>query len=161
MENIARLYNCVRCHHQVTICSHCDRGNIYCGKSCADSARRTSLGAAGRRYQNTHRGRLKHAERQRRYRTKHKKVTHQGSPEAPSNDPLSTRSEAPSSVADVEDIEGVEGVKGVGDEAIRCHFCGRLCSDYLRLDYLHRTTPPLASDRKIIHWPSKLRAQAP
>ncbi len=158
MENTARLYNCVRCNHQVTICSHCDRGNIYCGNSCADSARRTSLRAAGRRYQSTRRGRLKHAERQRRYRSRSNKVTHQGSPETPSNDPLTTRAEAPSSVTGGEDIEGI---KGVEDEAIRCHFCGRLCSDSLRLDYLHRTTPPLASDRKIIHWSSKLRAQAP
>ena len=161
MENTARLYNCVRCHRQVTICSHCDRGNIYCGTSCANLTRRESLKAAGRRYQGSRRGRFKHAERQHRYRSRSKKVTHQGSPEAPSSDPLSTRSEAPSSVTDVEDIKGVEGVKGVGDEAIRCHFCGRLCSDSLRLDFLHRTTPSLASDRTVIHLLSTLRAQAP
>ena len=149
MENIARLYNCARCHRQVTICSHCDRGNIYCGKSCADRARSTSLRAAGKRYQRTRRGRFNHAERQRRYRSRSKKVTHQGSLELPANDPLTTRSEAPSSVVVVE------------DEAIRCHFCGRLCSGFLRLEYLHRTAPSLASDRKVIHLPSKLRAQAP
>jgi len=149
MENTARLYNCVRCHCQVTICSHCDRGNIYCGTSCANLTRRESLKAAGRRYQGSRRGRLKHAERQHHYRSRSKKVTHQGSPETPSNDPLTTRSEAP------------ESVVGIEDEVIRCHFCGRLCSDSLRLDYLHRTTPPLAFDRKIIHWPSKLRGQAP
>jgi len=158
MEPSARLYNCAGCHRQVVICSDCDRGNIYCAGGCAQAARNLSLRAAGKRYQRTRRGRLKHAERQRRYRSKHKKVTHQGSPEAPSNDPLSTRSETPLSVADVEDIKGVEGVV---DEAIRCHFCGRLCSDFLRRDYLHRTTPSLASDRKIIHWSSRLRAQAP
>jgi hypothetical protein len=76
-------------------------------------------------------------------------VTHQGSPEPPPSDPLITRSEKPESVVVIE------------NKAIRCHFCGRLCSDSLRLDYLHRTTPPQASDRRIIHWPSKLRAQAP
>ena len=149
MENSARLYNCVRCHNQVTICSHCDRGNIYCGKSCADSARRTSLRAAGRRYQNTRRGRLKHADRQRHYRSRSKKVTHHSSPETSASDPLITRSEQPEPVVVIE------------NKAIRCDFCGRLCSDYLRLDYLHRTPPFLASDRNIIHWPSKLRAQAP
>ena len=26
----ARLYNCVRCHCQAIICSHCDYGNRYC-----------------------------------------------------------------------------------------------------------------------------------
>jgi hypothetical protein len=149
MENTARLYNCARCRCQVTICSHCDRGNIYCGKSCADLVRGTSLRAAGKRYQRTRRGRFKHAERQRRYRAKHKKVTHQGSPEPPTNDPLATRSEAPLLLAIIE------------DEGIRCHFCGRLCGDFLRLEYLHRTAPPLASDRKVIHLPSKLWAQAP
>jgi len=51
----------------------------------------------------------------------------------------------------------LKGVEGVGDEAIRCHFCGRLCSDSLRLDYLHRTTPSQTSDRKITHWLSTLR----
>jgi hypothetical protein len=75
MENTARLYNCVRCHRQVTICSHCDRGNIYCGKSCADLARSTSLKAAGKRYQRTRRGRFNHAERQRAYRDRHLKLT--------------------------------------------------------------------------------------
>lgn len=149
MENTARLYNCARCHCLVVICSYCDRGNIYCEKGCALAARRESLRAAGKRYQNTHRGRLKHAERQRGYRSKAKKVTHQATPEAPSNAPLTPRSEALSSVVDVE------------NEAIRCHFCGRLCSEFLRLDYLHRTTPSPASDRNIIHWPLKLRAQAP
>ena len=149
MENTARLYNCARCHSQVTICSHCDRGNIYCGKSCADLARSTSLKAAGKRYQRTRRGRFKHAERQRRYRSRCKKVTHQGSSEPPTNDPLTARSEAPLSLDIIE------------DEGIRCHFCGRLCSAFLRLEYLHTTASSLASDRKVIHLPSKLRAQAP
>ena len=79
---------------------------------------RTSLRAAGKRYQRTRRGRFKHAERQRRYRSRRKKVTHQGSPEPPTNDPLATRSEAPLLLAIIE------------DEGIRCHFCGRLCSDF-------------------------------
>ena len=149
MENTARLYNCARCHCQVVICSHCDRSNIYCSKSCAGLARKASLNAAGKRYQNTRRGRSNHAERQHRYRTRYKKVTHQGSPEPSSNDPLATWSETLASVATTE----VEG--------IRCHFCGRLCSAFLRLEYLHRTAPSLVSDRNIIHLPSKLWAQAP
>ena len=149
MENTARLYNCARCHCQVTICSYCDRGNLYCDKRCALIAREESLRAAGKRYQRTRRGRFKHAERQRHYRSRREKVTHQGSLELPTNDPLTTRSEAPLSLAIIE------------DEGIRCHFCGRLCSAFLRLEYLHRTAPSLASDRKVIHLPSKLRAQAP
>ena len=141
MERSARLYNCARCHHQVMICSHCDRGNIYCSKSCAEQTRNRSLRAAGKRYQSTRHGRFKHAERQHRYRSRRKKVTHQGSPEPPSNDPLDPRPEAPASVAITE------------VEHIRCHFCGRLCSPFLRLDFMHRTHLPLASDQKAIYRP--------
>ncbi len=149
MENTARLYNCARCHCQAIICSYCDRGNIYCGKSCADLARKVSLNAAGKRYQNTHNGRLKHAERQCQYRSSCKKVTHQGSPELPPNDPLPPRSETPASVATTE----VEG--------IHCHFCGCLCSPFLRLDFLHRVPSFPASDRKVIQRSSRFWAQAP
>lgn len=149
METTARLYHCARCHCQVIICSHCDRGNIYCGKSCAEQARLESQRAAGERYQRTRRGRFKHADRQRRYRARCQKVTHQGSPETPSNDPLTTRSEAP------------ESVVGVEDGTIHCHFCGRLCSPFLRLDYRHRTRASRASERQVIHPPHQGQAQAP
>lgn len=149
MENTARLYNCARCHCQVLICSHCDRGNIYCGKQCSGIARRTSLKRSGKRYQQTYQGRLKHAARQRRYRSKHKKVTHQGSTEPPSNDPLVTRSEVLKPVVTIE------------NDGIHCHFCGRLCSPFLRLDYLHRVTPYKTAVRSIIHRSPQMGAQAP
>ena len=63
----ARLFLCARCRRQVLICSRCDRGQQYCGAGCSDLARRESLRAAGRRYQQSRRGRHCHAERQRRY----------------------------------------------------------------------------------------------
>lgn len=149
MENTARLYNCARCQCQAVICSHCDRGNIYCNKQCAGITRKASLRAAGRRYQRTRRGRFKHAERQRRYRTKSKKVTHQGSQESVPNDPLPPRSETTESVAVIE------------HEGIRCHFCARLCSAFLRQDFLHRAASSRGSDRKIINPPWSFRSQAP
>jgi len=68
MQSSARLFNCARCRCQVVICSYCDRGNIYCGKRCSETARRQSRREASGRYQKTRRGRLSHAERQRRYR---------------------------------------------------------------------------------------------
>jgi hypothetical protein len=81
MQSSARVFNCARCQRQVVICSHCDRGNIYCGKRCSQSARRQSRREASRRYQRTRRGRFAHAARQRRYRQRRRaKVTHQGSP---------------------------------------------------------------------------------
>lgn len=35
----ARLFQCARCHALTKICSHCDRGNVYCG-DCAIPARK-------------------------------------------------------------------------------------------------------------------------
>lgn len=87
MKHTPRLFNCARCQAQTVICSHCDRGQIYCA-DCANKARHDSCRAAEKRYQNTHKGRLKHAARQQRYRAKSKKVTDQGSPFLGLNDLL-------------------------------------------------------------------------
>jgi len=114
MKRTARLYNCVRCHCQVTICTTCDRGNIYCAK-CAQVARKKSVRAAGKRYQATRRGRMKHAERQRRYRERRKKVTHQGIHEDTNNSNSSS-----------------QGATSV----YRCHFCKRRVSTTLRSGFL-------------------------
>ena len=128
METDARLFNCVRCHRQVVICSHCDRGNIYCGPGCARSARSGSVRAAGCRYQNSRRGRFSHAARQQRYRQRQKqKVTHQGSPASPPDDSIDARSKRCFSPS--------EPPEGGGNERIVCHFCGRICSPFLRLRF--------------------------
>ena len=79
MEATGRLFLCPCCRTQVVVCSRCDRGQIYCAAGCAEAARRASLQAAGRRYQKSRNGRLKHAERSRRYRLRQQNVTHQGS----------------------------------------------------------------------------------
>ena len=68
MTATARLFLCALCHCQVVLCRRCDHGNIYCSPGCGAEARRRSLRRAGRRYQDSRRGRHKHAERQRRYR---------------------------------------------------------------------------------------------
>ena len=149
MMNTPRLYLCALCLCQVMICSHCDHGNIYCPGSCAEIVRKTSLKAAGKRYQDTRRGRTKHAARQSRYRARCKKVTHQGSPLSPSNALLMTHPEAVSAVAAAQDGE------------IRCAFCNRLCSDFLRLGFLHTSSPRLASERNIMPRPPMTQAQAP
>ena len=76
----ARLFLCARCQAQVLVCSHCDRGQIYCAQGCAQTARRDAQRAAGRRYQASRRGRVNHAARAGRYRARQNNVTHQGSP---------------------------------------------------------------------------------
>ena len=75
-----RRFVCDRCRQAVYICSWCDRGHRYCTPECRDEARRHSLRGAGRRYQQTPRGRRLHARRQQAYRDRKqrgsKKVTH-------------------------------------------------------------------------------------
>lgn len=89
MDLTPRLFLCARCYLQVVICTYCDRGNIYCSRSCAVDARKQSIREAGIRYQKSLKGRLKHALRQRRYMDKirdlKKKMTHQGSNETAQN----------------------------------------------------------------------------
>lgn len=119
----ARIFNCALCYHQVIICSCCDRGNIYCGPECSKEARKKSLRAADKRYQNTYAGKINHAKRQSCYRERQKiKVTDQGSPELENNDLL-----------EFEDHE-LENLKPNDD--IYCHFCGRKCDSLLRVDFL-------------------------
>ena len=80
METRFRTFNCRWCHSAVSICSHCDRGNLYCSSLCKKEARRKSLQAAGKKYQNSRQGKFKHANRQNRYRSRQNiiqlKVTH-------------------------------------------------------------------------------------
>lgn len=118
----ARLYQCVRCHCQCIICGDCDRGNIYCGSTCAAQSRTQNHRIANRIYQKTFRGSQKHADRQRRYKLRQKqKVTDQGSVFPSSHDLLLT----------IENDDKKTPLKGV-----ICHFCGNKVSPYLRNDYL-------------------------
>lgn len=144
----ARLFNCVRCHQQTLICSCCDRGNIYCSAKCSQAARKGSVLAAGRRYQNSLKGRLKHAARQRRYRErkkectylKNEKVTHQGSPIPSANDLLPPECDKPAI-----------GALSTQMNQNRCHFCHKHCSDFVRLGFL-QSRASLQTQRKT-SWP--------
>ena len=131
MEATARLYNCARCHRQVVICSHCDRGQRYCAGGCAPAARTVSIRQAGQRYQNSRRGRHRHAERQRRYRQRQsEKVTHQGSPVIARDVSLS---HSPCGTTNAAEAGIINAVK-----TLICHFCARLCSVFLRQGFKRR-----------------------
>jgi hypothetical protein len=145
MQSSARLFNCARCRCQVVICSHCDRGNIYCGKRCSETARLHSQREAGRRYQRTRRGGFAHAARQRRYRQRRTaKVTHQGSPPDVADETLPAESRT--------SARRSEEPVAVPAAGIRCQLCGRVCSHFLRQSFLRRRPtrdvialpPPLA-----------------
>lgn len=126
-----RLFSCGLCFVQVRLCSTCDRGNRYCGQICAGLARRRSLAEAGRRYQRSFQGALKHANRQAVYRVSiAEEVTHQGSPEG-------TASAIVSSENDKGAYEPITS-KPVTEERIRCSGCGTGCGPFARLDFIGR-----------------------
>jgi hypothetical protein len=140
MDRTARFYNCASCFQHTVICNRCDRGNIYCVSSCSRQARLLNHRKANQTYQNSPKGRQKHARRQQRYRErqkeKKKKVTDQGSSDLPPNDLLSNEPN--------ED-------KSRQPDALYCHFCGEPVSSFLRNGYLryHRNEKSVYSSS----WP--------
>jgi hypothetical protein len=121
------------CRAQVCICRDCDRGHVYCA-DCAPQARRQSVHRAGRRYQASSRGRIKHAERSRRYRSRANKVTHHGSPRQPANAVLATTDPA----VLVEPPVPPDSRPPSRGQGWCCFRCGRRCSDRLRQGFLRR-----------------------
>ena len=138
MCDSARLYHCVRCQRQVIICSHCDRGNIYCSGGCSEQSRHKKQQKAAQRYQSSHKGRQRHAQRQRQYRQRQQqsrqwrkeKVTHQGSPQLAAYDSITTGLKT----------ERIRPITSSFSKKTKwvCHFCGAQCGEYLRWDFLHR-----------------------
>lgn len=129
MKVSARLYQCARCHRQVIICRHCDRGNVYCPDGCADLARADSQRRAAKRYRSTRQGRFANAERQRRFRARQSQnVTHQGSTTPVQLALLLTVLEA--------------GEKHLAHDPFRsqavlyCDICHCECDPFLRRDFL-------------------------
>jgi hypothetical protein len=137
----ARLFLCARCQDQVVVCSHCDRGQIYCAQGCAQTARRDAQRAAGRRYQNSRRGRVNHAARAGRYRARQNNVTHQGSPPQRADDLVTASavvmaSKPPS--ASPCDVARRSPPHRSGSWC--CHWCGCRCPPFVRREFLRRRT---------------------
>jgi hypothetical protein len=146
METSARFYLCARCRAQVLICRRCDRGHIYCSPSCSGTARQTSIRAAGQRYQTSRAGRFNHAERTRRYRERHKNVTHQGSMPPAQDDLLMVNSVVVREPDVATRSKPTHGVR-------HCHFCGCRCPEFVRYGFLHsrRVLTHVQSDRRGTH----------
>ena len=137
----ARFFLCVRCRAQVLVCSHCDRGQIYCAQGCAQTARRDAQRAASRRYQKSRRGRVNHAARAGRYRARQKNVTHQGSPPHRADDlvmasAVVTTAKPPSASPG----EGARSSPPHRSGSWSCHWCGCRCSPFVRREFLRRRT---------------------
>jgi hypothetical protein len=133
------MFNCARCHRQVVICSHCDRGQRYCSTHCARVQRRRSAREAARRYQRTRLGGRNNAARQKRWRLRiATTVTHHTSP---AQNPV--RQEPPGENAQKEVCDATSNRTLViskrmpitipaGELGPRCDFCGRPCGSYAR-----------------------------
>jgi hypothetical protein len=128
MEPTSRLYQCLLCHSQTTVCSNCDRGQIYCSHICASIARKKSLKIAGSRYQSTFNGKRLHAARQARYRMRLIKiVTHQGSPPALHHDSI-----------DQVKKKSKNTENELKERPFCCCFCEKPVSGWHRHDFLRR-----------------------
>lgn len=121
-----RRYRCRGCDKEVTICSDCDHGQVYCADGCARAARCASLQRAGARYQRTRRGARKHAARQaawreRRGQARCKKVTHHGCSTASAVFTVAAAVEVTAKRPSDADVF----VDACASSALRCDFCGR------------------------------------
>ena len=164
----ARRFLCARCRAPALVCSHCDRGQIYCAAGCAAAVRQQSQRDAGRRYQGSLRGRFRHAARTRRWRERQallsvsqgsslarsatQSVTHQGSP-LPASDavlavpsPMSAAATpAPASSAQsciaitTASASSPAATLPLTSSAWRCHWCHRPCAARVRLDFLRHS----------------------
>ena len=163
----ARRFLCARCRAPALVCSHCDRGQIYCASGCAAVARQQSQREAVRRYQGSLRGRFKHAARTRRWRERHallavpvarsematpQSVTHQGSP-APASDAVLTvpspmpAAATPALASTAQSCTAITASSAslpaatlpLTLSAWRCHWCHTPCVAPVRLDFLRRS----------------------
>ena len=151
-EVSCRIFICVCCRRQVLVCRKCDRGQIYCTGTCAQEARREKQRNARRRYQATPRGRTMHAERNRRYRARARRVTDQG--------PVIEHETGPE-----RSVEGSEALREPSSERrppvfSHCHHCGRPASSSLRLSAPRRERR-LGGKRQIIRGSARLGRPLP
>ena len=144
MQGSLRRFLCAACRVAVYICTHCDRGQRYCAAGCARAARCQSQREADRRYERSLRGRLKHAERSRRYRMRCKSVTDQGSLVAAEYDVLSTSATidaiATDSIGETTPLLVTESPhqERASEKLLQCSFCRRWCPPWVRMTTLRR-----------------------
>jgi hypothetical protein len=142
MQESIRRFFCAGCRVEAYTCTHCDRGQRYCTRQCARAARCRSQREANRRYQGSQRGRLRHAERARRYRERRKNVTDHGLLPIAAHDELDvSAAEAksrPSAVQSIPSDPAALTTVRSGAGAVRCSFCCRWCEPWIRHGPLRR-----------------------
>ena len=164
-----RLFLCACCSAQVLVCSRCDRGQRDCA-DCACKIRKTRQAQAARRYQQGHAGRIKHALRTCRWRSRVRAakqiVTHQGSQSAPPDDslsaPVSTQPEPSVQPCTTSFEPAFSSLLTVGLESSlstatavattvttlpllptwHCHWCATQCAAHVRQGFLRHGDSP-------------------
>lgn len=131
------------CGRAFLLCSQCDRGNRYCSRECARTARAAALIATRRNYEASEQARADRRARARRYRlAKKESVTDQGSPAPNRHRKLpESRLAAPPLGAEREQPKVRNYASKNGDvrecdlSGARCVCCGSV-SNYVRLGFL-------------------------
>lgn len=154
-EHPARFYLCARCRKAVLLCSFCDRGQIYCGRECSKSARKSAQSEAARRYQSSRRGRTAHAARARNWRNRQRQcasascsldpdaqkiVTHQGSQYRGADVSLTAcETQTPTTYSQASAV-GLDGTAC-------CRGCGKPLQTWVRQGFLRRSIRSLCLSR--------------
>lgn len=122
------------CRIPFFICSHCDRGQRYCGLQCRQTCRLVQRRQARLRHQQSYEGRLDHRDRQRAYRLRKAKsafdtakenVTDHGSQSRVTSATIAKSGEGDSDGSRTRDWWRGWG-KSIDLGLIVCHFCGRM-----------------------------------
>jgi hypothetical protein len=162
-DHPARLFVCARCRVQVLLCSRCDRGQRYCGRTCSRAARRDAQRGTAQRYQRSRPGRMAHAARQRRWRQRRRErerscgeaaaldggainfVTHQGSPMPAPDAPLAAQEQ-------VDECTGVASDAGALPITAHCRRCTAPLSPWVRQGFLRHGAR---------RWPARVSEPSP
>ena len=152
MDPVLDFAVCRLCGRLVSLCSRC-RNRATCSSACAKEHRRRQVREAGRRHQRTPEGAADHADRQRRYRERRRRlVTHQDGqnrgtmiePPAPAEfaaapaSPEVDRSQVPQKGARTTEVIPLSV----------CAFCRRVTSQWHRLWPGVRARRPSASGKR-------------
>lgn len=158
MDRPARLFLCAECRVQVALCSHCDHGNLYCGRSCWRRYREVARREASSRYQRSRPGRLAHAARTRRWRQRQsgrrfENVTHQRCPAGGVAAPLVTWTQDTTSASSASAADANLGPLPVAAAQSatspptpthsplgHCRHCAAPLTGWLRQDFLRRSS---------------------
>ena len=143
LDRPARLFLCAGCRVQVVLCSHCDRGNRYCSRTCWRQTHDLARREAACRYQRSRGGSVRHAARSHRWRQRTAlraaegdavhKVTHQGSPPGVAAAPLAACT--PDIASTTADPSADAPTSPTGR---RCYRCAAVQPDWLRQGFLRR-----------------------